>query len=402
VPASEPVVLLPSSYTNVSRMASAYARALPEQAFLLVATRRSGMQVERPANVNVARLAQYADKPALPGESAALLQKWGNLRITLGEIPELRLLGQLGILESLTTWLRNGLPVRNAWQCVLSQEPVASVLCGDDSNWYTRLPVALARMRGLPTVGFHHGAFDGLLLMKDLSSDLYLAKSEMEQDYLVRVCYIPAERIVIGAPMQGARVTTTVGARKSTEIIFFSEPYESTGGRWEETYRELLLPLSELAGKCSSQIIVKLHPFENAEERSAFLEKILNPDKRRLVSIVSGPLTDDLLSRTWFGITVQSTTVADCAERGVPCFLCSWATASPYGYIEQFSRFGMGIVLKSPGDIAGIPDMLSKAVPVSQHALAQPIMPETLGRLLGIYGSPVSRNPVNPEVAERN
>jgi hypothetical protein len=35
----EPVILLPSAYENVSRMAAAFARFLPKQSFLLVATR---------------------------------------------------------------------------------------------------------------------------------------------------------------------------------------------------------------------------------------------------------------------------------------------------------------------------------------------------------------------------
>ena len=399
--ASEPVVLLPSPYTNVSRLAAAYARTLPEQAFLLVATRRGGMQFEPPANITVARLAKYAVTSASGSDCAMLVQKWQDLRPRLKEIPEIRVLGQTGILDSFTTWLRNGLPVRDAWHRVLDQEPVISVLCGDDSNWYTRLPIVLARKRGLPTVGFHHGAFDGLFLMKDLASETYLAKNEMEQDYLVRVCNIPDEKIVIGAPNQGSGFPQTAG-REAVDIVFFSEPYESTGGRWEEIYRELLVPLCELAVKCARQVVVKLHPFENARERSALLDKILSPEKSRLVKIVSGPLTDELLSRAWFGITVQSTTVADCAERGVPCFLCSWVTDSPYGYIEQFSRFGMGIILKSAAEIAEIPDMLAKGVPVSSRALAQPIAAETLRRLLSSPASRAKRHSLDPQIAARS
>jgi hypothetical protein len=42
-PPSQPVILLPSAYTNVSRAGAAYARLLPEMKFLLVATRRSGL-----------------------------------------------------------------------------------------------------------------------------------------------------------------------------------------------------------------------------------------------------------------------------------------------------------------------------------------------------------------------
>src|SRR5205807_3899795 len=56
---SEPVVLLPSAYENVSRMAAAYARLLPGQTFLLAATRQSGKDFEAPPNVLVRDLASY-------------------------------------------------------------------------------------------------------------------------------------------------------------------------------------------------------------------------------------------------------------------------------------------------------------------------------------------------------
>src|SRR5947199_2897744 len=47
-PSRNPVVLLPSAYVNVSRMAIAYARTVPKMDFLLVATRRSGWLAENP------------------------------------------------------------------------------------------------------------------------------------------------------------------------------------------------------------------------------------------------------------------------------------------------------------------------------------------------------------------
>ena len=83
---------------------------------------------------------------------------------------------------------------------VLSEERISAVMCGDDSNIYTRLPVLLARQQGIPTLDFHHGALDGRFLLKNLSSDLYLAKGEMERDYLVRICRLPAERVIVAGP----------------------------------------------------------------------------------------------------------------------------------------------------------------------------------------------------------
>jgi hypothetical protein len=77
--------------------------------------------------------------------------------------------------------------------------------------------------------------------------------------------------------------------------------------------------------------------------------------------IVSGPLSAELLESAWFGITVESTTVVDCARHGVPCFLCEWLVSTPFGYVEQYARFGIGRRLLSPGDLEQIPRILSEA-----------------------------------------
>jgi hypothetical protein len=357
---SESVVLLPSAYTNVSRMAAAYALLLPEQRFLLVATRRSGLQFDRPSNVNVTQLARFAKAGKRNSENAAILSGWANLRTQLREIPEVDLLSRAGVLDPFERWFRSGLAVRDAWKCVLNREPVAAVLCGDDSNWHTRLPVMLARMRGLPTVDFHHGAFDGRYLLKRLSSDFYLAKSEMERDYLLRICHLPAKRVLVGAPVGPNPLRTAVQGAGQSSIIFFSEPAESVGGRTEEVYRELIPPLLHIADEHRRTLILKLHPFENARERSRLLESALGPERRAKVKIVSGPLSADLLATAWFGITVESSTVVDCARNSVPCFLCEWLVAMPFGYVEQYARFGIGRLMRSPSDLAEIPRILSE------------------------------------------
>ena len=116
---------------------------------------------------------------------------------------ELAVLWQAGVLGRFPGWLRDGLGARNAWREVLEREPVCGVLCGDDSNIYTRLPVLLAARRRIATVDFHHGAFDGRYLLKDLPCDVYLAKNEMERDYLLRVCGLTPDKVVIGSPPSG-------------------------------------------------------------------------------------------------------------------------------------------------------------------------------------------------------
>ena len=194
------VILVPSAYSNVSRMAASYARLLPSQSFLLVATRRNAKQFTLPTNMQMQGLAGYVDAYSKPRETASILEKWRALRPKLRLAPEIDLLDQVGVLDRFESWFRDCLVARDAWREVLAREPVQSVLCGDDSNLYTRLPVLLAAKRKIPTLDFHHGALDGRYMLKNLPSDLYLAKNEMERDYLVRVCGLPAERVVIGAP----------------------------------------------------------------------------------------------------------------------------------------------------------------------------------------------------------
>jgi len=380
---SEPAVLLPSGYTNVSRVAAAYASLLPEQRFLLVATRRSGLQFDRPANVRVTRLAGYAEARRGDLKIAAILSGWSTLRAQLGETPEIDVLNRSGVLDPFGHWFRSGMAVRDAWRSVLDHEPVTAVLCGDDSNWYTRLPVMLARMRGLPTVDFHHGAFDGRYLLKRLPSDVYLAKSYMEQDYLVHVCQLPAEHVVLGAPMEPNPQTVVQGGDKSS-IIFFSEPAESVGGRSEEVYRELIPELLKIADDHRKALIVKLHPFENPKQRLRLLESVLGSEQSVKIKIVSAPLSADLLATAWFGITVESTAVVDCAQCAVPCFLCEWLSVTPFGYIQQYARFGLGCLLHSPSEVAEIPRILAKEMftpPAGNARIGPRITGATLQRL---------------------
>ena len=388
-------VLVPSAYTNVSRMAVEYARMLPDQEFLLVATRRGGTLFDSAPNVRVVPLSAYASPNLRLSENASILNKWDKLKCELQQIPELKLLTRLGIVDNFASWFRNGFAVRDAWTGVLDREQIQSVLCGDDSNTVTRLPVLLARRRGLPTVDFHHGALDGRFQIKDLPSDVYLAKSEMEQDYLLRVCHLDSERVVLGGP---GRVVRTFAATPSpvpkSAIVFFSESFETLGQRTEDIYRELLPPLAALAEQTGRQLLLKLHPFESANHRRRLLNQLLG-DKSQDVEVVEGPTTADLLSRAWIGLTVQSTAVIDCALHGVTCFLCEWLESGNFNYIQQFARFQVGINLSSASEIGQIPQLLD-STPLSNLASDRywiSIQPEQLQQLLG--GKPQSglRNP---------
>jgi hypothetical protein len=378
---SEPVVLLPSAYVNVSRMAADYACLLPAKSFLMVATRRSAKQFVAPANVRVRDLGAYAKSGLAGAEIESLTERWTKLRADLCESPELRLLVQASLLDSFPDWIRNGVSARDAWREVLDREPVDAVLCGDDSNLYTRLPVMLAARRNIKTVDFHHGAFDGRYSLKVLPCDLYLAKNEMERDYLVRVCGLSAEKVVIGAPgpannssaiqssvtQSSAIESSTIEPHRpsqscatQTSAILFSEPYELAGLRTDEVYRELLPSLCHVARQSGHGVILKLHPFESLSQRRRVVRDILSPEDRNLVKVVDGPLTSALMEQAWFGITVESTAVIDCLRHGICCFLCGWMSLSPYEYAQQYARFGVGEVLQNSQQLLEIPTRLAE------------------------------------------
>ena len=388
-----PVVLIPSAYENSSRISADYAGMLPDQQFLLVATRQGAKRFEAPPNLQVQDLWNYAKTYSSALEINQILREWTRLRAELCEIAEFEALSRAGVFHHFPGWFKNGIRVRDAWREALEREPVCGVLCGDDSNIYTRLPVLLAAQRKIPTVDFHHGAMDGRYLLKDLPCDIYLAKNAMERDYLLRVCGLPAEKVCIAAPAPLYSASRDTHLSK-TSIIFFSEPYENAGMRAEEVYREVLPALSRLAREYALTLVVKLHPFESIKERKRLVKRLLPAQELKFVSVIDGPLSHGALSSAWFGITVESTTVLDCVNHGVPCFLMGWLTLSPYGYAQQYECFGVGHVLQSADEIAQIPVYADNFIFGQRPGGWEKAHPETLRHWLG-GGSTV-------QTAERN
>jgi len=356
---SRDVVLLPTAYVNVSRMGAAYANSAPDVSFLMVATRRSGWLRDVPSNVSLAWLASYSNSHSAETKSEyrELMAQWEVLRKELEGVPEYNTISRCDSFEPFYYYFAHGLRVRDAWKNVSESEPVKSVFCADDSNPFTHIPLLLAEKRGLRTISCHHGALDGRCMVKECHADVILAKGKMEQDYLTRLCAVPAEKVVIGAPSSGpdAQQRGRSSDQERPYMVFFSEPYEATGGRATDVYADLLLPLSELAAKEGRQLIIKLHPAESATEREHIVGRFLNAEQRKNVRFISGPLGPELLDKTWFGITILSTVVMECALHGVPCFLARWLESSPYGYVEQFVRFGLGVPLSHPAEIPDIP-----------------------------------------------
>ena len=386
-PSARPVVLLPTAYVNVSRTGIAYANSFPEENFLLVTTRKSGWVRNTPRNVTAAWLSSYACVRDRSDETAAMGDHWRSLLDELCRAEEFKILNRLGYLDSFPRWFRHGLEVRDAWRNVLDNEPVQGVLCADDSNPYTRIPLLLARERGLPNVACHHGALDCRYVFKRSYGDVIWAKGTMEEDYLVRVCGAPQEKVEIGAPALPANWKHSASQAFRPYLLFLSEACEVSGGRAEEFYRDVLPQLADLALATGRELIVKLHPAESKNERARLLARVLSIEQKRSARIVDGPLTEDLLEKAWFGITITSTVAMECAIRGIPCFLCKWLEFWPYGYIEQFNRFGVGRSLNDPSEIDKIPEYLQQHA-VSADVSATCWQPAAAGRLRQLLTTP--------------
>ncbi|HEV2698176.1 MAG TPA: hypothetical protein VGU90_09305, partial [Terriglobales bacterium] len=358
-----------------------YAAMLPDSDFLLVATRRSGWVESGLPNVSLQSLASYACGDKSRREFEHLLARWEQLKSDLMQHDLASVLIRSGALDSFPKFLRDGLMIRDAWLQVFEQQPVQAVLCADDANFSTRIPLLIARARGIPAISCHHGALDGRHRFRPKQDCVFLAKSRMERDYMVRWCGVPEENVEFGAPRRVSSFPLAQHARNRS-IIFFSEPYEAMGGRCLEFYREILPRLAETAAAAGNELVVKLHPAESLAQRTGFVAQVLSNAQKDNVHIVSGPLTDELLSHAWFAVTVLSTTAVDCTLRGIPVFLCQWLEYCQYEYVQQFAKFGAGIVLHSTDELRDIPKLMRNVQPSSTNDLWNPITPDRLKALL--------------------
>lgn len=387
------VVLAPSAYVNASRGVAAYASVVPEKDFLLVATRTSGLLKEIPKNLHNARLACYASAAVDQDDMAHVIKAWGQLEARLAAHEDWSVLIQFGVLNSVPSLLRNGMRVRDAWVKVFDSVTVRAVLCGDEMNPFTRLPVCIAKQRGIAAFAFHHGALDGRYRYRGNSADLMLAKSEMELDYLVNECGVAEEKIAL-VPI-GNQQSQTPSDKAKSVIVFFSEPYEVAGARCSDVYQQVLPGLSRLARESGRELVLKLHPQENRREREPIAASVIGAGKFR---IIDGPLLCDLLDQAHFVATVSSTAAVDCSQRGIPAFVCSWLDRSHYRYGEQFVKFQVAIPLRSPEEIVGIPGLVVSHAPAAQKELGDA---ESAGsRLTQLLGGADCRQSSTRKVAE--
>ncbi len=353
-----PSILLPTAYSNVTKTALSYARMLPEQKFLLVVARESAAPSEVPPNVETMRLAAFASQKYDQRELLELQRSWKQMENSLQEFPEFKLSIETGVLKKGAAWLSRGLTIRDAWQKVFESHPIAGCLSGDDSNPYTRIPLLLAKGRGIPAVACHHGALDGRMAFKNHSFSAYLAKGEMESDYLKRICGVDSTRIKIGGPATSARENQIRWNPDAPWIVWFTEPYECDFWRVETIYREMLPRLITTARRSGKAVVLKLHPFESARLRRRLVKQVLAQEDQRLVRVIDGPQSGEILNNTWCGVTVESTVAVECAARGIPAFLCGWLRHAVAGYVSQYVRFGVGTLLECPDDLLNIPEFV--------------------------------------------
>jgi len=345
---------------------AAYASLLPDRRFLLVTTRADGAIRDLPRNVDSVPLAAYAPLPrnkASEREIAAMTEQWPALQKRLQQSKDPVISYAAGLFPDFVRTLRVGVRIRDAWREVLDRERISSVLGGDENNPYTRLPVLLARSRGVGTVNCSHGALDVNLLLRGVCSDTYLAKGEMEKDYMVWQCGVPEERIALGASPVEHSLAGRTSRAPGDQIVFFSEPYELYSGRTETLYRELLPGLCAIARQYERKVVLKLHPFESVSARSRMVDRILTGDDRQLVEISTAAISEQLLRRIWFALTVESSVAVECGLAGIPCFLCGWFDLGMHCYGRQYEKFGAARVLKSPSAIPHIPEMLDPQRP---------------------------------------
>jgi hypothetical protein len=381
-PSATPLVLLPSAYVNVSRTAVAFAGIVPDVQFLLLHARNSGRLAALPANVRQASLDGYFS--AVDRDEQTVLSDVLTLlcRELACAAPELGLAQASGLLTSVQARLKWGLAVRDAWLRVFDSQRIAACICADDSNPYSRIPLILAKRRGLPVLACHHGAFDSRMAIKKPHADFYVAKSEMERDYLVRVCRVAEHHIVTAAPT--CSINARVTPSSADWLVFFTEPYHALGWRTDEVYRELLPGLVTLARECGRELVFKLHPFESSAGHKKILHRLLGRDTAEKIRIITGPISPELWKRTGCALTVQSTVALECSSRGVPVFLCDWLADGSCGYVEQFQRFGSGRILRSVAEFQRVPEwMHSPEFVNSRMRQSEPLDSEILRQLLG-------------------
>jgi len=284
--------------------------------------------------------------------------------------PEYESGAAVGLFDRIPSLLHWEITIRDGWKRLFDSENIRSCFSADHTNPYTRIPLLLARHAGIPAVACHHGALDVWMAITTHDADCYVAKNEMEHDYMTRVCGIDTAKVLQVAPPPSVQafpssgdseIASDLDIQRKRSLVFFTEPYGSGSWRMEEVYRELLPPLCGLAERCGLKLVFKLHPFESERGHRNLLGLFLPREKVRGIGIITGPIPEELWHNTQIALTVQSSVALECAARGIPIFLCGWLRDSFPDYIQQYQRFGIGHLLENVGQISDIPNILESA-----------------------------------------
>lgn len=357
-PVKRPVVLLPSAYSNVSRTLVGYAELMPETDFLLVLARGSARLNMLPNNVHASSLDSYFSSPNRD-EVEALGSAWLGLESQLaGAAAEFRMAREAGVLRKIASSIPWGLAMRDAWSRLFTSHEITACFSADNNNPYTRIPLRHAKNLGLLTIDCHHGALDYTVRMRGQEADFYLAKSDMERDYLENFCRLQEAKILPGTRAASKRTYSSHKTGSGAWLTFFTEPYRIDGWRSDHICRELLPVLASLAERCKLKLVLKIHPFESVKDYRRMLRKYLSQALSRSVQILAGPPTAQLWDETRFAVTVESSTAVECQSRGIPVFLLGWLREAYLGYMEQYVRFGVGQVVDSALDLMKVPELL--------------------------------------------
>jgi hypothetical protein len=362
-------ILLPSAYSNVSRAAIRYAQLLPDEQFLLMCTRNEAKIRDLPGNLTMESLDGYFVS-SNTSEVSNTLERWAGLKNDLmAHAPELFSAGAFGVLDRMPSLIRWGISIRDAWQQLFLYHEVRACVCADHSNPYTKIPLLLTKRAGLPALASHHGALDAFMAVTSHDADFYLAKTDMERDYMSAVCRIDSTKVFSLEPHAVAK--TPEGSDKNAKpwLVFFSEPYEAWSLRKDEVYRHLLPQLVSLARDCGLKLVFKLHPFETAKGHRKLLSRFLPADTASQIEVISGPPTSQLWENCRFAITAQSSVAVEATSRGIPIFLCGWLRDLSSGYVQQYEKFGMGKILWTSAQIEEIPRLLMEGDSPSKNTI---------------------------------
>jgi hypothetical protein len=139
----------------------------------------------------------------------------------------------------------------------------------------------------------------GAICLKDLPSDVNLAKDAMERDYLARVCGLPTEQFVIGAPspLHLGSEDRRNSSWRIDDLVFGT----IRGFRHARRGRISRTPTATvpLSSRKRLWLHIELHPFESRSRWSRTVWDVASPEDVKLEIVLDGPLSRDLFSQAW-------------------------------------------------------------------------------------------------------